>query len=52
MPALEALKTFERQALHAGVLEFRHPRTHREMTFASELPQDIKTLVFELNSVK
>jgi 23S rRNA pseudouridine1911/1915/1917 synthase len=49
---LEALKTFERQALHAAVLEFRHPRTHREMTFASELPQDIKTLVSKLNSVK
>ena len=48
----EALKTFERQALHAAVLEFRHPRSGRRMTFASELPQDIKTLVSQLNSVK
>ena len=48
----EALKTFERQALHAAVLEFRHPRTGRKMTFASELPQDIKTLLSRLNGVK
>jgi 23S rRNA pseudouridine1911/1915/1917 synthase len=48
----EALKSFERQALHAAVLEFRHPRSGRQMTFASELPQDIKTLVARLNNVK
>jgi 23S rRNA pseudouridine1911/1915/1917 synthase len=48
----EALKTFERQALHAAVLEFRHPRSGRRMTFASELPQDIKTLLSQLNGVK
>ena len=48
----EALKTFERQALHAAVLEFRHPRSGRQMTFASELPQDIKTLLSKLNGVK
>jgi len=48
----EALKAFERQALHAAVLEFRHPRSGRQMTFASELPQDIKTLLSKLNGVK
>ncbi len=48
----EALKAFGRQALHAAVLAFRHPRSGREMTFASELPQDIKTLIGSLNSVK
>ena len=48
----DALKTFGRQALHASVLEFRHPRTGREMRFATELPQDISTLVSELNGVK
>jgi 23S rRNA pseudouridine1911/1915/1917 synthase len=48
----EALKSFERQALHAAVLEFRHPRSGGQMTFASELPQDIKTLLSKLNSVK
>ena len=48
----EALKTFGRQALHAAVLGFRHPRSGRQMTFASELPQDIKTLLSRLNGVK
>ena len=35
-----------------AVLEFRHPRTGREMSFATELPQDISMLVAELNDVK
>ncbi|MSP76901.1 MAG: RluA family pseudouridine synthase [Rhodospirillaceae bacterium] len=39
------LGTFPRQALHAAVLEFRHPRTGRQMKFSTELPQDFKTLV-------
>jgi len=47
-----SLRTFGRQALHAAVLEFRHPRTGKEMRFATELPQDIRMLVAELNSVK
>ncbi|TMJ25104.1 MAG: RluA family pseudouridine synthase [Alphaproteobacteria bacterium] len=47
-----SLKSFGRQALHAAVLEFRHPRTRREMTFATQLPQDMARLVVELNSVK
>jgi 23S rRNA pseudouridine1911/1915/1917 synthase len=47
-----SLKSFERQALHAAILEFRHPRTRREMTFATELPQDMARLLLELNSVK
>jgi 23S rRNA pseudouridine1911/1915/1917 synthase len=48
----EALKSFGRQALHAAQLAFRHPRSGRQMTFASELPQDIKMLVSQLNDVK
>jgi 23S rRNA pseudouridine1911/1915/1917 synthase len=48
----EPLKTFGRQALHAAVLEFRHPGTGREMRFASELPQDMASLVAQLNGVK
>jgi 23S rRNA pseudouridine1911/1915/1917 synthase len=48
----DSLRTFGRQALHAAVLAFRHPRTGREMRFATELPQDIRMLVAELNSVK
>ena len=50
--APEALKSFKRQALHAAVLEFRHPGTGREMTFATELPQDFRMLVASLNNVK
>jgi 23S rRNA pseudouridine1911/1915/1917 synthase len=50
--APQSLKAFGRQALHAAVLEFRQPRTKREMRFATELPQDFKKLVAELNSVK
>jgi len=47
-----SLRAFRRQALHAAVLVFRHPRTGEEMHFASELPQDFRTLLSELNSVK
>ena len=47
-----SLRDFGRQALHAAVLEFRHPRTGQEMRFASQLPQDFGTLLSELNSVK
>jgi len=47
-----SLRTFGRQALHATVLEFRHPRTGKEMRFATELPQDFRRLVSELNTVK
>jgi 23S rRNA pseudouridine1911/1915/1917 synthase len=51
-PAPDSLKSFGRQALHAAVLEFRHPGTGKVMKFASELPQDMARLVTELNSVK
>ncbi len=47
-----SFKPLERQALHAAVLEFRHPRTGRIMRFASEMPQDMRTLKDELNTVK
>lgn len=46
------LELFERQALHAAVLEFRHPRLKKVMRFASELPQDFRRLVADLNGVK
>lgn len=46
------LTAFPRQALHAAVLEFRHPRLKKVMKFASELPQDFRTLVTNLNDVK
>ena len=46
------LESFERQALHAAVLEFRHPGLRKVMRFASELPQDFGRLVADLNGVK
>jgi len=46
--APEALKAFPRQALHAATLAFVHPRTGRMLTFATELPRDIKALVANL----
>jgi 23S rRNA pseudouridine1911/1915/1917 synthase len=51
-PGPEALKSFTRQALHAAVLEFIHPRTKQGMRFATELPQDFQKLITELNGVK
>jgi len=51
-PAPGSLKSFGRQALHAAILAFRHPRTEREMSFASELPHDMAKLVAELKNVK
>jgi 23S rRNA pseudouridine1911/1915/1917 synthase len=51
-PGPEALKAFGRQALHASRLEFRHPRTGKLMSFATEVPQDLGSLLTELNSVK
>jgi 23S rRNA pseudouridine1911/1915/1917 synthase len=48
----ESLKSFKRQALHAAILEFRHPASGRIMKFATELPQDMQMLVAKLNAVK
>jgi 23S rRNA pseudouridine1911/1915/1917 synthase len=47
-----SLKAFGRQALHAAVLAFRHPRTGEDLRFASQLPQDFEILLADLNSVK
>jgi 23S rRNA pseudouridine1911/1915/1917 synthase len=47
-----SLNAFGRQALHAAILEFRHPGTGREMTFATELPNDMAKLLAQLNDVK
>ena len=47
-----SLKGFGRQALHAAILEFRHPGTGREMRFATDLPQDMRLLLAELNGIQ
>ncbi len=42
--ALAVVEAFERQALHAAVLGFQHPATHKQMRFESPLPADMTAL--------
>lgn len=51
-PEAQPLKEFKRQALHAAVLEFIHPGTGKAMKFATKLPQDMASLIAQLNNVK
>ena len=45
-PALhDACRDFPRQALHAKVLGFEHPRTGERLRFESELPDDMKQVI-------
>lgn len=44
-PLQSAVKTFPRQALHARLIEFRHPETHILMRFEVPLPRDMEALV-------
>ena len=46
-----ALLDFPRQALHAASLGFRHPRTGEAMHFVSPMPQDMTTLLAQLNDL-
>lgn len=40
----EALRTFPRQALHAGKLYFQHPVKDQDMNFTSPYPEDLQKL--------
>ena len=42
------LQAFPRQALHASKLALRHPSTGEEMSWESALPEDMQTLIAEL----
>lgn len=44
-PARSAAAAFPRQALHAGLLAFRHPKSHMLLSFEAPLPEDMKDLV-------
>jgi len=44
-PAREVLSRFNRQALHARSLGFRHPRNSEEIRIESNLPADINELI-------
>lgn len=46
VPGLEI--PIARQALHAAVLGFQHPKTHKQMRFESPLPPDFRALVSAL----
>jgi 23S rRNA pseudouridine1911/1915/1917 synthase len=47
--AAAAATALGRQALHASVLGFRHPRTGKQVHFKSDLPNDIKALINSLD---
>lgn len=48
----ENLRTFPRQALHAGLLGFIHPITQKQLIFEVPLPADLKNLQSELQKIK
>jgi 23S rRNA pseudouridine1911/1915/1917 synthase len=45
-----AITLLERQALHAAVLGFHHPISHKFMQFRSELPEDMRGAMEALTS--
>lgn len=50
-PAKSLLNGFPRQALHAKILGFRHPRTRVDLLFESKIPQDFSKLVDSLEAI-
>jgi 23S rRNA pseudouridine1911/1915/1917 synthase len=44
-PLRSEVQSFGRQALHAGLLAFEHPRTGKITRFEAELPEDMQRLV-------
>jgi 23S rRNA pseudouridine1911/1915/1917 synthase len=45
----DALRNFGRQALHAKKITLIHPRTEEEMSWESDLPEDMLALLAALN---
>ncbi|WP_036221855.1 RluA family pseudouridine synthase [Maritalea myrionectae] len=50
MPAQQALKALNRQALHAALLGFEHPVTKEKMVFTAPLPKDMSELESALSA--
>ncbi len=46
----EALRSFNRQALHAVALSLRHPESGEEMSWRVPLPEDLENLLLKLRS--
>ncbi|MEN9895492.1 MAG: ribosomal large subunit pseudouridine synthase [Pseudomonadota bacterium] len=44
-PAKQSVTNLTRQALHAFLLTFEHPRSHKVMTFTAPDPEDIQTVM-------
>ena len=51
-PLRTAVAGFPRQALHARLLAFRHPRTHMIMRFEAPMPTDMAAMVNEFRALK
>lgn len=51
-PHRTAIDSFPRQALHAYALGFEHPITGQKLDFATELPQDMRTLGTQLGFIE
>lgn len=51
-PVLLKASAFGRQALHAAVLGFIHPRSGEKFRFTSEMPEDMASLVNDLESIE
>jgi 23S rRNA pseudouridine1911/1915/1917 synthase len=49
--AYGAVEAFQRQALHAGLLGFKHPTTQKQMRFESAWPPDMVDLVANLRGL-
>jgi 23S rRNA pseudouridine1911/1915/1917 synthase len=47
-----AISGFHRQALHAFLLQFEHPRTGRIMRFEASLPEDMDRLISDFGTLK
>ncbi|MFT7235459.1 MAG: 23S rRNA pseudouridine1911/1915/1917 synthase [Methylophagaceae bacterium] len=45
----QALQSFKRQALHAGLLGFVHPRTEQNVSWKIDMPEDMQTILTSLN---
>ena len=48
----DVLRTFDRQALHAKKLTLIHPKTEEEMSWESDLPEDMQMLLSTLAETK
>lgn len=50
-PVRDRLVAFDRQALHAVAIRFKHPTTQEFMEFSSDLPLDIQSLIDTLERI-